>query len=635
MVKPGYKQTEIGVIPEDWETSSLSAAFQKLEAGVSVNSDNSLSSEYHILKTSAVHDGVVDTAETKPVIPQDYLRLKCPLVKGSIIISRMNTPALVGECGFTKDAKAGIYLPDRLWQIQNFNKSSFDFVWLNYLLNTKQYRDAVRATATGTSSSMKNISKERMLDIEIPRPPINEQENIAAALSEVDELINLVEKQIDKKKAIKQGAMQELLTGKRRLPGFSGEWETFVFGDLFDFIPNNAFTRAQLSDSGKVKNIHYGDILTKFGAYISADSNEIPYIEREIDLSRFAEKSYLQSGDIVIADTAEDETVGKALEVINVECPVLAGQHTLLCRPKVRFSEKFLGYYLNAACYHDQLLPFIVGTKVSSISKASVAQTRLVVPKYKEQQAISCILSDMDDDIAELEKKLAKYRQVKRGMMQQLLTGKIRLKNDVEDLRQAEQANAVKILPARTAHNRQFDDAVSIAAIVYAFYSDKYPLGRVKVQKLLYLLHRHQAVSVSDFKKKAAGPYADTVRYKGGEPIAKKNKYIVSENGKQGTRYSRGENMAQALNYVERWGMQSDLQWLKENFLHTGRNDLELFATVDMAICDLNEAGVPISVASIKDLIASSKEWKAKLSKTYFSDRDIARAIKKCTELFN
>ena len=200
---------------------------------------------------------------------------------------------------------------------------------------------------------------------------------------------------------------------------------------------------------------------------------------------------------------------------------------------------------------------------------------------------------------------------------------------------QAEQANAVKILPARTAHNHQFDDAVSIAAIVDTFYSDKYPLGRVKVQKLLYLLHRHQAVSVSDFKKKAAGPYADTVRYKGGEPIAKKNKYIVSENGKQGTRYSRGENMAQALNYVERWGMQSDLQWLKENFLHTGRNDLELFSTVDMAMCDLDKVGISVSVESIKNLIASNKEWNAKLSKTYISDRDIARAIKKCTELFN
>lgn len=635
MVKKEYKQTEIGVIPEDWETSSLSAAFQKLEAGVSVNSDDSLSSEYHILKTSAVHDGVVDTAETKPVIPQDYLRLKCPLVKGSIIISRMNTPALVGECGFTKDAKAGTYLPDRLWQIQNSNKSSFDFVWLNYLLNTKQYRDAVRATATGTSNSMKNISKERLLEIEIPRPPISEQENIAAVLSEVDELINLIEKQISKKKAIKQGAMQELLTGKRRLPGFDGKWQSFVFGDLFDFIPNNAFTRAQMDVSGRVKNIHYGDILTKYGAYISANRKDIPYIAKEIDLSRFSEKCYLQSGDLVIADTAEDETVGKALEVINVECPVLAGQHTLLCRPKVRFAEKFLGYYLNASCYHNQLLPYIVGTKVSSVSKASIAQTKLVVPKYEEQQAIASILSDMDDEITELEHKLAKYRQVKQGMMQQLLTGKIRLTKDIEDSVQAEQVTSEKAMPLKPVHNHQFDDAVAIAAIVDAFYSDKYPLGRVKVQKLLYLLHRHQGVSVSDFKKKAAGPYADTVRYKGGEPIAKKNKYIVSESGKQGTRYSKGKNMGQALDYVERWGMQADLQWLKENFLHTSRNDLELFATVDMAMCDLDEVRISVSVESIKNLIASNKEWKAKLSKTYFSDWDIARAIKKCTELFN
>ena len=221
--------------------------------------------------------------------------------------------------------------------------------------------------------------------------------------------------------------MQELLTGKRRLPGFSKEWETFVFGDLFDFIPNNAFTRAQLSDSGKVKNIHYGDILTKFGAYISADSRDIPYITKEIDLSRFSEKCYLQSGDLVIADTAEDETVGKTLEVINVECPVLAGQHTLLCRPKVHFAKKFLGYYLNAACYHDQFLPFIVGTKVSSISKASIAQTKLIVPKYEEQHAIASILSDIDDEITVSEQKFAKYRQVKQGMMQQLMTGKVRL----------------------------------------------------------------------------------------------------------------------------------------------------------------------------------------------------------------
>jgi len=182
-----------------------------------------------------------------------------------------------------------------------------------------------------------------------------------------------------------------------------------------------------MSDSGNVKNIHYGDILTLFGSCIDGDNNSIPYINQDIDLTRFADRCYLQSGDVIIADTAEDETVGKALEIDNVNSPVLAGQHTLLCRPKIKFANKFLGYYLNAACYHDQLLPFIVGTKVSSVSKSSVAQTKLVVPDFEEQTAIASIFLDMDNEIEALEQKLEKTYQLKQGMMQQLLTGKIRL----------------------------------------------------------------------------------------------------------------------------------------------------------------------------------------------------------------
>lgn len=632
MVKQGYKQTEVGVIPEDWEVNSIQSVVKSYRTGGNYKNSPEVT-ESPLIKMGNLSRGYINLHKieyiARGVVPNPVDRLQY----GDVLFNTRNTPELVGKTVVWRNELPCAYYNLNLLRFE-FDSERVEPFFFNAILNTKEAIAELKNIAKGTTS-VAAIYPQDLMNVKIPIPQISEQRRIEKAITDMDDLVGLLEKQIAKKKAIKQGTMQELLTGKRRLPGFSGEWGTFVFGDLFDFIPNNAFTRTQLSDSGKVKNIHYGDILTKFRAYISADSNEIPYIKKEIDLGRFAEKCYLQSGDIVIADTAEDETVGKALEVINVECPVLAGQHTLLCRPKVRFSEKFLGYYLNAACYHDQLLPFIVGTKVSSISKASVAQTRLAMPKYEEQQAISCILSDMDDDITELEKKLAKYRQIKQGMMQQLLTGKIRLKNDVEDLRQAEQANAVKTLPARTAHNRQFDDAVSIAAIVDTFYSDKYPLGRVKVQKLLYLLHRHQAASVSDFKKKAAGPYADTVRYKGGEPIAKKNKYIVSESSKQGTRYFRGENMAQALNYVERWGMQADLHWLKDNFLHASRNDLELFATVDMAMSDLAKVGISVSVESIKNLIASSKEWKAKLSKTYFSDRDIARAIKKCTELFN
>lgn len=629
MVKQEYKQTEIGMVPVKWSVSDFGSKVKIYRGGSPRPIQDYLTQAQdgiNWIKIGDVREGdkYITSTEEK-IIPAGVARSRTVHAGDFILSNSMSfgRPYILNIDGCIHDG----------WlTIQEYEKT-FSKNFLYYLLSSDSVYQQYISMAAG--SSVKNLNKEKVSALVVAYPDIKEQERIADALSDIDSLIATLEKQISKKKAIKQGAMQELLTGKHRLPGFDGKWQSFVFGDLFDFIPNNAFTRAQMDVSGRVKNIHYGDILTKYGAYISADSKDIPYIAKEIDLSRFSEKCYLQSGDLVIADTAEDETVGKALEVINVECPVLAGQHTLLCRPKVRFAEKFLGYYLNASCYHDQLLPYIVGTKVSSVSKASIAQTKLVVPKYEEQQEISSILSDMDNDITALEEKLAKYRQVKQGMMQQLLTGKIRLTKDIEDSVQTEQVTSEKAMTLRPVHNHQFDDAVAIAAIVDAFYSDKYPLGRVKVQKLLYLLHRHQGVSVSDFKKKAAGPYADTVRYKGGEPIAKKNKYIVSESGKQGTRYSKGTNMGQALDYVERWGMQADLQWLKENFLHTSRNDLELFATVDMAMCDLDEVGISVSVESIKNLIASNKEWKAKLSKTYFSDWDIARAIKKCTELFN
>lgn len=413
MVKKGYKQTEVGVIPEKWKDKKLGDVGKVCMCKRIFANQTSDTGEVPFFKIGTF--GKEADAYISKELYEDYKQRFSYPQEGDVLISAAGT---LGR-SIVFDGK------DAYFQDSNI-------VWLDIdkdLLCNEYLYHYYKVIKWGASegSTIARLYNGIICNTHIALPDVEEQQQIATVLSELDELMSLTEKQITKKKAIKQGTMQELLTGKRRLPGFSGELETFVFGDLFDFIPNNAFTRAQLSDSGKVKNIHYGDILTKFGANISADSNEIPYIEREIDLSRFAEKSYLQSGDIVIADTAEDDTVGKALEVINVECPVLAGQHTLLCRPKANFAEKFLGYYLNAACYHDQLLPFIVGTKVSSVSKASIAQTRLVVPKYEEQQAISCILSDMDDDITELEQKLEKYRQVKKGMMQQLLTGNIRL----------------------------------------------------------------------------------------------------------------------------------------------------------------------------------------------------------------
>lgn len=484
-----------------------------------------------------------------------------------------------------------------------------------------------RRTSGQTGVDLTNL---KAFELSIP-VLTDEQATIAKALSDVDSLISSLQKLIEKKKAIKQGTMQELLTGKKRLPGFSVEWSQAPFEDLFDFLPTNAFTRDQMTDTGTIQNVHYGDILTKYGACLDMANTDVPYLLETVSVRKYSESSYVREGDVIIADTAEDSTVGKCVELVNVCGKVLSGQHTMLCRPKVTFAPKFLGYYMNAECFHNQMLPFITGIKVSSISKANISTLVLKYPTLvEEQQAIAQVFSDMDNEIAQLEKKLAKYQQIKQGMMQELLTGRIRL----VDADRKEQPKTQILQERQPAHNQYFDDAVMIAGIVNAFYSEKYPLGRKKVQKLLYLVRRKEQADISAFHKKAAGPYADEVRYKGGEPIAQKNKYIQVKRNEKGSRFEKGVQMQQALTYLQDWGKQGDVDWLVSQFQYTSVNELELLATVDMAICDLRREGKEISVASIKDVIRSNKEWRDKLKKTYFRDSDIQQAIKKCEDLF-
>lgn len=493
-------------------------------------------------------------------------------------------------------------------------------------------RNKMLELAIGTT--FLEISKSALQSIEVIIPAdIIEQTAIAGALSDVDSLISSLQKLIEKKKAIKQGAMQELLTSKKRLPGFSVEWSQAPFGDLFDFLPTNAFTRDQMTDTGTIQNVHYGDILTKYGACLDMANTDVPYLLETVSVRKYSESSYVREGDVIIADTAEDSTVGKCVELVNVHGKVLSGQHTMLCRPKVTFAPKFLGYYMNAGCFHNQMLPFITGIKVSSISKANISTLVLKYPTLvEEQQAIAQVFSDMDNEIAQLEKKMAKYQQIKQGMMQELLTGRIRLVD--ADRKEQPNTQILQEKQSQPAHNQHFDDAVMIAGIVNAFYSEKYPLGRKKVQKLLYLVRRKEQADISAFHKKAAGPYADEVRYKGGEPIAQKNKYIQVKRSEKGSRFEKGVQMQQAMAYLQEWGKQADIDWLVSQFQYTSVDELELLATVDMAICDLWREGKEISVASIKGLIRSNKEWRDKLKKTYFRDSDIQRAIKKCQDLF-
>ena len=627
MVKKGYKQTEIGVLPEDWKISTLEVQYNITSSKRVFQSEwrDSGIPFYRAREIAVMGEGV--PAPKGLYISEEmyerYSKQYGAIKENDVLITGVGT---LGKVYVVKKDDRFYFKDGNIIWLQWNGQYSSQF--LKQLYRTPALIDQVFGNSGGSTVPTYTITNAKATIV--PCPDYSEQCEIAEVLSSVDTLIAVIEKQLSKKKAIKQGTMQELLTGKRRLPGFSGKWQNFN-------LMKHSKIKARIGWQGLKKSEYLDSGYALLVTGTDFDDGKVRWDNcHYVTRSRYDQDQNIQirNNDILIT---KDGSLGKVALVQELTKPATLNSGIFVIRPlQSIYDPVFVYHILSSFVFKNFLDRLSAGSTIIHLYQKDVDKFEfLLPPSIEEQKAIAAILSEMDDDIEVLEEKLAKYRQVKQGMMQQLLTGKIRLKNDVVDSVHTEQKASAKKSPVRSAHNHQFDDAVSIAAIVDAFYSDKYPLGRVKVQKLLYLLHRHQGVCVSDFKKKAAGPYADTVRYKGGEPIARKNKYIVSESGKQGTRYFRGENMPQALDYVERWSMQADLQWLKDNFLHTSRNDLELFATVDMAICDLNEAGVPISVTSIKDLIASNKEWKAKLSKTYFSDWDIARAIKKCTELFN
>lgn len=297
----------------------------------------------------------------------------------------------------------------------------YDSRYIYYLMNFS--KDTLENLAGITATKI--LNKKTFEAIKFCVPELSEQQAIASVLSDFDEHIDNLTELIEKKKAIRDGALNDLISGKIRLDGFDGEWGTIPFNQYFTLLPTNTYSREQLTDSGKIGNIHYGDILINYGSVLS----EKDYIPKVIDVSKINARQYLKKNDVIIADTAEDDTVGKAVQVGDISIPLVSGLHTMACRPNYPTADGFLGYYINSNCYHDQISPYVTGIKVSSISKKSIGKTELFIPvDIKEQQAISEVLAAMDEEIESLKIEKEKMIQIKEGAMDDLLTGRVRLK---------------------------------------------------------------------------------------------------------------------------------------------------------------------------------------------------------------
>lgn len=183
-----------------------------------------------------------------------------------------------------------------------------------------------------------------------------------------------------------------------RFKGFTDDWEQRKFNSVFTMLQNNTLSRADLvADNGAAMNVHYGDILIKFSEVLDLEIETLPYIESKQVAAKF-KSSYLQNGDVIIADTAEDEAVGKCTEITNLsDVAVISGLHTIPLRPQLKFASGYLGYYLNSNSYHDTLIPLMQGTKVTSISKSALQGTSICYPaSNKEQQQIGTYFRTLD-----------------------------------------------------------------------------------------------------------------------------------------------------------------------------------------------------------------------------------------------
>ena len=294
--------------------------------------------------------------------------------------------------------------------------------FLNALLCTRRFENEVTINLGATINQITNGTFHSMKFL---FPDKKEQKALGYYFQHLDSLIQSTTKKIESLKQVKAASLQSMFpqegetTPRVRFKGFEGEWEETPFSETFDYLKNNSLSRAELSDGGVVMNIHYGDVLIKYGECVDVGKEVKTFVKEEQVAKRLHQSCAITNGDIIFADAAEDNTVGKCSEIIAKEDDaIISGLHTIPCRPMKQFATRYLGYYLNSNAYHNQLLPHIQGTKISSISKKAMSQTHINSPlDIAEQRAIASYFTNLDRQITLQTQRLEKLKQIKSACL--------------------------------------------------------------------------------------------------------------------------------------------------------------------------------------------------------------------------
>ncbi len=392
-VPAGYRRTDAGLIPEDWGVDRIDQ-HTSITTGSKNTQDKQEDGEY-------------------------------PFFVRSQAIERIDTCSYDGEAVLTAGDGVGtgkvfhyirgrFDVHQRVYRITDFS-DRLNGRYFFYQFSERFYDRIMSMTA---KSSVDSVRLEMIAGMRIPLPPAPEQRAIAAVLSDVDELIESLEALIAKKRAIKQAAMQELLAGRTRLSGFGGEWETRQLGDLGTFSKGRGIKRADLRETG-VRCVRYGELYTRYENYMVKPVSRIPQYMADTALP-------IGKGDLLFAGSGETaDEIGVCVAYVGDE-PAYAGGDIIVLRQSGH-DPVYLAHLLNAPVAASQKARMAQGDAVVHIRGDHLAGVEFPLPPFPEQRAIATVLFDMDAEIAALERRLDKTRAIKQGMMQQLLTGSIRL----------------------------------------------------------------------------------------------------------------------------------------------------------------------------------------------------------------
>jgi type I restriction enzyme S subunit len=357
---------------------------------------------------------------SSPSVEAAYRRSR--VVPGDVLISVKGT---TGRVGLVPEGFEGNISRD-IARVRLRGEHNQRF-WL-HLLRSDQAQSTLQQAAVGTTRQELSIATLRTLRFRYPDKA--EQDRVATTLDDIDQLVAALERLIAKKEAIKQGLMQQLLTGQNRLPGFAEPWPEVKLGDHVTYVKTVALSRAQLDSWSPLKYLHYGDIHTTGSVRLDAAHDDMP----RAAASLASRAGRLQVGDLVFADASEDPAgVGKSVEIASIPRDgLVAGLHTIAARfDKAVLADGFKASLQFIPEFRNALLRLAAGTKVLATTRTYISSVTLRLPDADEQRAIALVIADADAAIEALCERLAKVQAIKTGMMQQLLTGRVRLPMEV------------------------------------------------------------------------------------------------------------------------------------------------------------------------------------------------------------